>query len=108
MDEASSMYKHSRVLVAMEPHSCIMALAHGTPIIHYFSKRHGLKAWMFRDIGLPEWLYDIDEEPTDRPLKALMDIHKHYDRAEIKVDRAMAFVEQKSTEMINDLRHYLL
>ena len=34
MDEASSMYKHSRALVAMEPHSCIMALAHGTTMIH--------------------------------------------------------------------------
>ena len=107
MDEASSMYKNSRALVAMEPHSCIMALAHGTPIIHYFSKLHGLKAWMFRDIGLPEWLYDIDEEPTERLLNALMDIHEDYTRALIKVDRAMAFVERRSAEMIGDLKHIL-
>jgi polysaccharide pyruvyl transferase WcaK-like protein len=107
MDEASSMYKHSRALVAMEPHSCIMALSHRTPIIHYFSKRHGLKAWMFRDIGLPEWLYDIDEEPTVRLLKALMDIHEDYDRALLKVDRAMSFVEQRSAEMVGDLKYYL-
>jgi polysaccharide pyruvyl transferase WcaK-like protein len=107
MDEASSMYKHSRTLVAMEPHSCIMALAHRTPIIHFFSKRHGLKAWMFRDIGLSEWLYNIDEEPTERLLKALMDIHENYDRALIKVDRAMTFVEQRSAEMVGDLKHIL-
>ena len=106
MDEASSMYKHSRALVAMEPHSCIMALAHRTPIIHYFSLQHGLKAWMFRDIGLPEWLYNIDEEPYTQPLKALMDIHENYERALKKVDRTMAFVEQRSKEMIHDLKEY--
>ena len=106
MDEASSVYKRARALVSMEPHSCIMALAHGTPSIHYFSLRHGLKAWMFRDIGLPEWLYDIDMEEVDKPFRALMEIHRDYPRAKGKVERAMSFVEKRSAEMIRDIRDY--
>ncbi len=84
-----------------------MALAHGVPIIHFFSKRHGVKAWMFRDFGLPEWLIDIDEEPADTTIKALMDIYNDYDRASGKVKRAMQFVEQRSAEMMADIKGFL-
>jgi polysaccharide pyruvyl transferase WcaK-like protein len=104
MDEACSVYKQAHSLVAMEPHSCIMALANRVPMIHFFSRRHGLKAWMFRDIGLPEWLHDIDEEPVDGVIDTLMAIHGNYPRALDKVDRAMNFVEQRSKEMVNDIK----
>ncbi len=104
MDEASSIYKQAHTVVSMEPHSLIMSLAHRTPVIHLFSKKHGFKAWMFRDIGLPEWLYNIDEVPVQRPIKALMDIHSNYNRAVTKVDRAITFVEQRSKEMVHDIK----
>jgi polysaccharide pyruvyl transferase WcaK-like protein len=108
MDEACSFFQKTHTLLALEPHSCIMALAHGTPALHYFSARHGLKAWMFRDIGLPEWLYDVDQEEAGTVIRALEDIHRDYDRAQAKVKRAMAFVEQRSQEMIGDLRQLVL
>lgn len=107
MDEASSMYKHSHSMLAMEPHSCIMALAHGTPAIHYFSERHGVKAYMFRDIGLPEWLYNIDYETSDKPFDALMDIYQDYNRAQSKVKRAIGFVQKRSSEMVENIESFL-
>ncbi len=85
MDMACSIFRFAHTVVNVEPHSCIMALANGTPIIHFFSPQHGLKAWMFRDIGLPEWLIDIDREPATTAIEALMGIYDDYDRALAKV-----------------------
>lgn len=103
-DEAVSLYAKAHAMVAVEPHSVIMALAHGTPAIHYFTRKHGYKAWMFRDIGLSEWLIDIDTEPAERVTMALNRIHDHYDLAERKVKRAMAFVNARSGELMEEVK----
>jgi len=103
-DEAVSFYSHAHTVIGVEPHSCIMAMAMGVPVIHYFTRRHGYKAWMFRDIGLPEWLIDIDTEPASRVTAALDRIHDHYDLAREKVKRSMLFVNTRSAEMLQDAR----
>ena len=101
VDEAASVYRQARAVVSMEPHSCIIALANGTPALHLFSKKHGVKAWMFRDIGLPEWLHDIDTDPTARLCATLDQIHSRYPLAESKVNRAMALVNQIMAEQMS-------
>ena len=101
VDEAASIYARAHTVVSMEPHSCIIALANGTPALHLFSPKHGVKAWMFRDIGLPEWLHNIDTDPVNQFSRALMQIYGHYPQAEKKVDRAMSFVHHRSVEMMN-------
>ena len=103
-DEAVSLYAQAHTVVSVEPHSCIMALAAGTPMIHFFTRRHGYKAWMFRDVGLPEWLIDIDTEPAARVTAALDRIHGQYGLARGKVKRAMQFVNARSGEMMGDAR----
>jgi len=104
VDEAVSFYAQAHTVVSVEPHSCIMALAVGTPTIHFFTRHHGYKAWMFRDIGLPEWLVSLDSESADRVNSALDRIYDHYDLAQVKTKRAMAFVHSRSAEMIRDIR----
>lgn len=107
VDEAVSLYAQSRAIVSMEPHSCIMALAAGTPMIHMFTMHHGYKAWMFRDIGLPEWLVCMDDEPASRVTVALDRIHDHYELALAKTKRAMQFVNTRSAEMVGEIRRIL-
>lgn len=102
-DEAVSFYARAHALVAVEPHSCIMALAHGTPAIHFFTRKHGFKAWMFRDIGLSEWLIDIDTEPAEHVTMTLNRITDQYDLARHKTKRAMDFVNSRSGEMMGDV-----
>jgi len=104
-DEAVSLYANARIVLSMEPHSCIMALASGTPAVHYFSSHHGYKAWMFRDIGLPEWLISLDFETVSRCASALKSIHGNYEFALQKANRAMRFVQERSKEMIQEIRH---
>jgi polysaccharide pyruvyl transferase WcaK-like protein len=104
VDEAASVYDRAHTVVSMEPHSCIIALAFGTPAIHYYSLLHGVKAWMFRDIGLPEWLISIDDDRPADVVSALTVIDSDYNRATEKVQRAMAFVDCRSAEMMATVR----
>lgn len=106
-DEAVSLYAQAHALVAVEPHSCIMALAHSTPAIHFFTRKHGYKAWMFRDIGLSEWLIDIDTEPAGRVTAALERIRTDYPLAVSKTQRAMNFVNTRSGEMMGEVKRAL-
>jgi polysaccharide pyruvyl transferase WcaK-like protein len=103
-DEATSVFARARIVFCHEPHSPIMALAVGTPIVHTFSVEHGPKAWMFADIGLPEWLMDFEQSDADRMLAALLDIHEHYDEALLKVRKAMNLVERKWDETTTVMR----
>jgi hypothetical protein len=65
-DEAASIFARAHTIVCHEPHSPIIALANGTPIIHTYSEFHSPKCWMFKDIGLPEWLLEMDETPVEK------------------------------------------
>lgn len=107
VEQATALFAHTHTVVNVEPHSSIMALAMGTPTIHWFTWRHGYKAWMFRDIGLSEWLIDIDSEPTSRAISTLMRIHERYDLALTKVKRAMTTVDAREEEMCSDIRTLL-
>lgn len=98
-DEACSVYARASALVAGEPHSLIMALANGVPGVHWFSAAHGTKAWMFRDIGLPEWLIDLDLEPVERVKLEVGRMLSDPGMARAKVKRAMGFVHARSSEM---------
>lgn len=63
---------------------------------------HGRKGWMFRDISLPEWLFNIDAVSSADITKAVMAIHRDYPAAKAKVKKAMTFVadQQKATMQV--------
>ena len=91
-NEAASIFARAHTVVCHEPHSPIIALANGTPIIHTYSEFHSPKCWMFQDIGLPEWLLEMDETPIDQLTETLLAIDADYAGAQAKVTKAMAFV----------------
>lgn len=94
-DEAMSVYARAHCLFGIEPHSLIMGLALGVPVVHARALSHGRKGWMFRDIGLPEWLFDIDQAPAAAITDAVLNIHRNYAQAKAKVSTAMAFVAER-------------
>ena len=92
VDEAASIFARAHTIVCHEPHSPIIALANGTPIIHTYSEFHSPKCWMFKDIGLGEWLLEMDETPADKMAGTLFAIDADYPTAQAKVKKAMAYV----------------
>jgi polysaccharide pyruvyl transferase WcaK-like protein len=97
-DEAASVFARAHTVVCHEPHSPIIALANGTPIIHTFSEFHSPKCWMFEDIGLAEWLPEFDSTPASKMAEILFAIDADYPAALAKVKKAMNFVHQRQAE----------
>ena len=97
-DEAASVFARAHTVVCHEPHSLIIALANGTPVIHTYSEFHSPKCWMFKDIGLPEWLLEYDSTPAAQMAETLFAIHDDYPGALAKVKKAMAFVHRRQAE----------
>ena len=61
-DEALSVYVRSAGLFGLEMHSPIMAVGNGIPaIVGRFAEQTN-KGFMWRDIGLGDWLFDFDQE----------------------------------------------
>ena len=106
-DEAASVFARAHTAVCHEPHSLIIALANGTPVIHTFSEFHSPKCWMFRDIGLPEWLLEFDSTPAAKMAETLFAIHDDYPAAQAKVNKAMAFVEKCQADSMAVVRKVL-
>jgi polysaccharide pyruvyl transferase WcaK-like protein len=97
-DEAASVFARAHTVVCHEPHSPIIALANGTPIIHTYSEFHSPKCWMFEDIGLAEWLPEFDSTPAAKMADILFAIGADYPAALAKVKKAMAFVRRRQAE----------
>ena len=106
-DEAASVFARAHTIVCHEPHSPIIALANGTPIIHTYSEFHSPKCWMFKDIGLNEWLLEMDETPAEKMAQTLFAIDADYPAALAKVKKAMAYVHECFTESMQHVKSIL-
>ena len=104
VDEACSFYARAHTVICHEPHTPIMALAVGTPMMHTFSEFHSPKCWMFKDIGLEEWAPEFDATPAEKMFEILASIHGDYPAAETKVKAAMAYVEQRAASQMSVLK----
>lgn len=106
-DEACSFYARAHTVICHEPHTPIMALAMGTPMMHTFSEFHSPKCWMFKDIGLEDWAPEFDSTPAEKMFRILMGIHNDYAAAQAKVRKAMAFVEERAAAQMAELKRIL-
>jgi polysaccharide pyruvyl transferase WcaK-like protein len=69
-DEAISTYVRSAGLFGNEMHSPIMCIGNGVPAIVCRFAEQTTKGLMWRDIGLGDWLFDLDDEADVRRVPA--------------------------------------
>lgn len=67
-DEALSTYVRSAGLFGLEMHSPIMCIGNGIPAIVCRFAEQTSKGFMWRDIGLGDWLFDADDPEQMRAL----------------------------------------
>ncbi len=103
-DEATSVYKNARAMVCCEPHSLIMAVANGIPSIHIKQSTDTRKGQMWRDIGLGDWYFLMDETPHSQISNQLFHIHNNYTDAVKIAKKAMAYVEGIQEKTMKDLQ----
>jgi polysaccharide pyruvyl transferase WcaK-like protein len=104
-DEAVSTYARSAGLFGLEMHSPIMCIALGVPAIVCRFEEQTSKGFMWKDVGLGDWLFDMDT-PGDvaKIVPAVLDMAKNPKSAKTKVARARKFVKQRQDESMGVLK----
>lgn len=104
-DEAVSVYRRSAGLFGSEMHSPIMSVGNGIPALVCRWKGQTTKGFMWRDIGLGDWLFDQDdEEDMNRLVPAVLDVVKNNKEAREKALGANQKVRKSYEEMVSTLR----
>jgi polysaccharide pyruvyl transferase WcaK-like protein len=107
-DEALSTYVQSAGLFGSEMHSPIMAVGNGVPAIVCRFAEQTSKGIMWRDIGLGDWLFDLDvPEDHAKIVPAVLAMAKDPAAARAKVAKARAFVERRQRETMGVLKRQL-
>ncbi len=91
-DEAASIYARARAVVSVECHSPIIALANGTPALHVRQPVDSVKAEMFRDVGLGDWLFEIEKTTGAELWSCLKTINDDLPEARSRLRKVMADV----------------
>ncbi|WP_256011450.1 polysaccharide pyruvyl transferase family protein [Desertivirga xinjiangensis] len=105
-DEAGSVYAKARALVSYEMHSPIIAFTEGVPSIHLKQPTDTTKGQMWRDIGLSDWLFEIEDTSAKQIGDALMKIHNNYSWAlsEMKKsDGKVKSLQKKSMQLVRKI-----
>lgn len=107
-DEALSTYVRSAGLFGSEMHSPIMCVGNGVPALVCRFAEQTSKGFMWRDIGLGDWLFDLDSESDVRRLvPAVLALAKDPAAARAKAARARAFVVQRQRDTMATLARQL-
>jgi hypothetical protein len=102
--EAISTYVRSAGLFGNEMHSPIMCIGHGVPAIVCRWAEQTSKGIMWRDIGLGDWLFDLDDESqVERIVPTVLAMAKDPAAARAKAAEARKFVERRQRETMSVL-----
>ncbi len=91
-DEAMSLYSRMHTLLSYECHSPIMSLRCGRPTFYLRQPQDTIKGQMYYDLGLSDWVFEIEESTGDQITARLMEVTKDYDKAREKAAGAMEIV----------------
>ncbi len=104
-DEAISTYVRSAGFFGSEMHSPIMCIGNGVPAIVCRFVEQTTKGFMWQDIGLGDWLFDLDnEENRSRLVATVLAMAKDPAAAKAKAAKAREFVHARQQETIAVLK----
>lgn len=103
-DEAASIYAKAQTVVSVECHSPIISLANGTPAFYVRQPTDTCKGQMYRDIGVKDWFFEVDETNGPELASRLAQIHQNPTQARAQVRTVMAGVEKLQKRMVDALR----
>lgn len=107
-DEAISTYVRSAGIFGSEMHSPIMAVGNGVPAIVCRFMEQTSKGIMWRDIGLGEWLFDLDnEEEIPRVAPTVLAMAKDPEGSKARAAKALELVRQRQRETMGVVRQAL-
>lgn len=103
-DEAASVYNKSIALLTFEPHSALIAFNDGIPSIHLKQPSDTRKGQMWRDVGLGEWYFLIDETPASQIADTLLKLHNNYPQSLATMKKAKEYVVSVQKGNMKDIK----
>jgi len=104
-DFATSVYTRCAGLFGNEQHSPILCIGHGIPAIVCRYKEQTSKGFMWRDIGLSDWLFNHDlDEPATKLTPAVLAIARDQKAARAKAAEGKAVADARMKRMMEVLR----
>jgi polysaccharide pyruvyl transferase WcaK-like protein len=103
-DEALSTYKRSAGLFGLEMHSPIICIGQGIPAVVCRFYEQSTKGFMWKDIGLNDWLFDMDvPEQVAKLVPTVLAIAQDPKTAKAKALKAKAYVQKRQKETMGVL-----
>ena len=103
-EQAYSLYQRAQIVVSMEMHSVIMALSLGTPVLMPQFSENGRKVWMLEELGLRDWIFDIDEPVMSAALlDAALQIHNDQAASQQRVRSQLPRLRQLGVSVIREV-----
>lgn len=104
-DEALSIYVRSLGLFGNEMHSPIMCIANGIPATVGRWDEQTNKGFMWRDVGLDDWLFTMDDEARVAQIpETILAFAKDRAGSKAKAEKARQIVLAKQKEQFESLR----
>ena len=105
-DEAASVYARAAAMVSIEQHSPIIAISCGVPAILLRQPLPGIwrKAQMWDDLGMNDWLFDMDRSTGQEISEAVLKIALNSSEARGKASKALALAQTRMAAMANRLQ----
>ncbi|MBI3855182.1 MAG: polysaccharide pyruvyl transferase family protein [Planctomycetes bacterium] len=102
-DEAASTYRNAAAVVSLEMHSPIIAVAGGRPALHLRQPTDTRKGRMWADLGLGDWLFEIDAAGGDQIAERLLSIQRDPARTQATLSKARDFAIARDRAMMETL-----
>lgn len=107
-DEALSTYVRSAGLFGLEQHSPIMCIGNGIPALVGRFPTQTSKGFMWKDIGLSEWYFDVDTRfDMEQLTPTVLDLARHPANAKKKALEARRIVARRQAQTMEVLAQVL-
>ncbi|MGV8093577.1 MAG: hypothetical protein AB2L24_17085 [Mangrovibacterium sp.] len=80
-DEAMSLYSRAKAMVSFECHSPVMSLVCKRPAFYLRQPQDTIKGQMFHDLGLSDWIFEIEQSSGNLIADRLLAVCEGYDQA---------------------------
>ena len=91
-------------VLSFECHSPIMSCFNGTPAFYLRQPEDTIKGQMWYDIGLEDWVFEIEKTTGKEISKRLMEVYDHYGEASQKLEKAMDYVRAQQYNNMTQVR----
>jgi hypothetical protein len=103
-DEASSLYARACAVISCECHSPIMAIVNKTPAFYVRQPEDTIKGQMYPDLGLGDWMYEIESSTGEEVADGLMRTHNDPSGTQEMIRGALSTAEKRFAEAMRTIQ----